>query len=582
MGKKGLWLGLSFFLVVALILSSLSSSCGTKTTTTTTPTTAANTPQPGGTFTYFLADAAHDPISWDDVTTAGIAATEWNNPYAESLLKGDINKYGPRGTNEFNFQHSLTSQFQSYYGPELATSWEITSNPLGVVYHLRQGVMWTGNTTIGMAAREFTADDAVYHIKRNMTDSVLAGLYSSYVQSVTATDKYTVTEVWSKFFAQWESPIGLDGGVQAMIIPQEVVKAGANNWQNQCGTGPFILTDFISGSYAKYTKNPNYWGTTTIDGKSYKEPFIDTLIYPIIPDASTQIANLRTGKIDMWALVDLTNQDSLTQTSPSMIMQKWSTCRVDELKFNTTGTSVFNNKDVRRAMMIATDLNTISTSVYQGGDIFGFPIAGGTPAFTPMDQLPAQDQLLYKYDPTTAKQMLASAGYPNGFTCEVTINTSTSAWKDVAQLLVSQWAKVGVTLKIDLLDDTAYQAAYSKITYADSIMLVYSTDDAWAALYSDRTGNDGVAVNDPVFNDMFDKGQNTPDVASQVAQQKAMAVYTIDQGWSIGFANPYMLNCYWPWVKNYYGEISAGNYSDVMPMIREMWIDQALKTKLGY
>jgi peptide/nickel transport system substrate-binding protein len=81
---------------------------------------------------------------------------------------------------------------------------------------------------------------------------------------------------------------------------------------------------------------------------------------------------------------------------------------------------------------------------------------------------------------------------------------------------------------------------------------------------------------------MFDKGQNTPDVASQVAQQKAMAVYTIDQGWSIGFANPYMLNCYWPWVKNYYGEISAGNYSDVMPMIREMWIDQALKTKLGY
>ena len=161
MKKKGLWLGLSFFLVVALILSSLSSSCGTKTTTTTTATTAANTPQPGGTFTYFLADAAHDPISWDDVTTAGIAATEWNNPYAESLLKGDINKYGPRGTNEFNFQHSLTSQFQSYYGPELATSWEITSNPLGVVYHLRQGVMWTGNTTIGMAAREFTADDAV-------------------------------------------------------------------------------------------------------------------------------------------------------------------------------------------------------------------------------------------------------------------------------------------------------------------------------------------------------------------------------------------------------------------------------------
>ena len=584
MNKKGLWLGLSFLLVVALILSSLFSSCGSKTTTptTTTPTTAANTPQTGGTLTYFLADAAHDPISWDDVTTTGIAATEWNNPYAESLLKGDINKYGPRGNNEFNFQHSLTSQFQSYYGPELATSWEVTSNPLGVVYHLRQGVMWTGNTKIGMAAREFTADDAVYHIKRNMTDSVLAGLYSSYVQSVTATDKYTVTEVWSRFFAQWESPIGLDGGVQAMIIPQEVVKAGANNWENQCGTGPFILTDFVPGSYAKYTKNPNYWGKATINGKSYQEPFIDTLVYPIIPDESTQVANLRTGKIDMWALVNLTYQDSLNQTSPDMVTQKWSTCRVAELKFNTVGTSVFNKKAVRRAMMVATDLQAIADAVYHGGDIFGFPIAAGTPAFTPMDKLPAEDQLLYKYDPAKAKQMLADAGYPNGFTVQVTINTSTPEWKDAAQMLVSQWAKAGVTLKIDQMDDTAYQAAYSKITYADSIMLVYSTDDAWAVLYSDRTGNEGVAVNDTVFNDMFDKAQNTPDVASQIAQQKAMAIYTIDQAYSIGLANPFMLNCYWPWVKNYYGEISAGNYSDVMPMLKQIWIDRALKTKLGY
>ena len=232
--------------------------------------------------------------------------------------------------------------------------------------------------------------------------------------------------------------------------------------------------------------------------------------------------------------------------------------------------------------MVATDLQAIADAVYHGGDIFGFPIAAGTPAFTPMDKLPAEDQLLYKYDPAKAKQMLADAGYPNGFAVQVTINTSTSEWKDAAQMLVSQWAKAGVTLKIDQMDDTAYQAAYSKITYADSIMLVYSTDDAWAVLYSDRTGNEGVAVNDTVFNDMFDKAQNTPDVASQIAQQKAMAIYTIDQAYSIGLANPFMLNCYWPWIKNYYGEISAGNYSDVMPMLKQIWIDQALKTKLGY
>ena len=81
---------------------------------------------------------------------------------------------------------------------------------------------------------------------------------------------------------------------------------------------------------------------------------------------------------------------------------------------------------------------------------------------------------------------------------------------------------------------------------------------------------------------MYDKAQATPDVASQVAQQKAMGVYSIDNAFSIGFTNPIMLNCYWPWVKNYYGEISAGNYGDITAFAKEIWIDQNLKTSLGY
>jgi peptide/nickel transport system substrate-binding protein len=447
---------------------------------------------------------------------------------------------------------------------------------------LKKGIMFTGNTNIGMPARELTAADVVYHYQRNMTSSVLAGLYSSYVKSVTATNAYTVTVVFDHFFAQWESPIGLDGGVQAMIIPQEVVKAGANNWKNQCGTGPFILTDFVADSYASYTRNPNYWGKATINGKTYAEPFIDKLVYPIITDDSTQIAALRTGKIDMWPKVATTYQASLAKSSPDMIMKKWLVCRVDMLRFNALTSKYFTNKAVRRAMMVATNFQAITDSVYQGGDNFGFPFAAGIPAYTAINQLPAEDQLLFKNDPTAAKKMLADAGYPDGFTCEITTNSSNSNWNDVAQTLVSQWAKAGVTVKIDKLDDTAYQAAYSKMTYADSIMEVYSTDDAWAVLYSNRSGNEGVALNDPVFNAMFDKAQATPDVASQVAQQKAMGVYSIDNAFSIGFTNPIMLNCYWPWVKNYYGEISAGNYGDVMPMVKEIWMDMTLKQQLGY
>jgi len=54
----------------------------------------------------------------------------------------------------------------------------------------------------------------------------------------------------------------------------------------------------------------------------------------------------------------------------------------------------------------------------------------------------------------------------------------------------------------------------------------------------------------------------------------------VDSG-IIPMANPYILNCYWPWLKNYYGEIDAGAHNQ-LPMIKEMWIDQALKKSMGY
>ena len=74
------------------------------------------------------------------------------------------------------------------------------------------------------------------------------------------------------------------GGASAVAIPPEVANApngGAANWQNAVGTGPFILSDFVDGSSVTYKRNPNYWGTTTINGQSYKLPFIDSLTYLI-------------------------------------------------------------------------------------------------------------------------------------------------------------------------------------------------------------------------------------------------------------------------------------------------------------
>ncbi|MFX5207097.1 ABC transporter substrate-binding protein, partial [Acinetobacter baumannii] len=81
------------------------------------------------------------------------------------------------------------------------------------------------------------------------------------------------------------------------IIPKEVADAGAGNWQNVNGTGPFMLADFVQGNSHTYVKNPNYWDKDKINGTEVKLPLVDKLVYRTIKDEATYLTALRTGKL---------------------------------------------------------------------------------------------------------------------------------------------------------------------------------------------------------------------------------------------------------------------------------------------
>ena len=285
MRKKLLWLGLSLALVAALVLSSCSTATSTVTTSTTattaitttattttvvtsatttasTTTTAANTPIYGGTFTMLNnanTSSNADPTGWDHMWAIALGqGSVWGNPYLEKLLIGDIEKYGPRGNNSFAFNlWEMTPE--QYWTGLLATSWEINASPLTFTYHLRPGVMFTGNQKIGMAPREMTSADVLFsemHAKNR--PGFAAAL--AWVDSITTDGKYTVVWHCSSFYANWAWR--WNGTALGQIWAHESMDAagGAADWHNQVGTGPYILTDFVSGAGATYTRNPNYWG----------------------------------------------------------------------------------------------------------------------------------------------------------------------------------------------------------------------------------------------------------------------------------------------------------------------------------
>lgn len=546
------------------------------TTTTTTATTTATTGLPiyGGTLAAYGFRQNASPGGWD-VCNIPFASDAYLYPYAEFLLTANIAGDGPRGTDAFNFQIQEYIPTQFLTG-QLATSWsepDLTT----LIFNIRQGVMWTGNTNIGMNAREFTAIDAAFDLNRYWQSSY-GGSTTSYFSSATATNEFTLTVTMNSYSPDWAYRIGY--AFKCEMQPTEVVTAGAQNWKNQTGTGPFILTDYVQDSEATYTRNPNYWGSATINGKPYQLPFIQKLELPIIASQSTELAAIRTGKIDIAWEIPAVYQPSVTSTSANLSTYDYYSNSVLCVGFNTAN-KIFQDVNVRRALMIGTDLQTIANAVYPGGtgaDINAFPLAPGlTGVYTPINQMPASDQVLFNYNPTTAKQMLTSEGYPNGFSCQLVIQANPT-YNDIASLLVSQWAKLGVNVTIQSDDVATWSGVMVNHNYPDIFMS--ATGNGIPSTHLQIKVLPGVANtanwSDPQAVALLNQALATDDPTTQNTIFAQLNLYILNQCAWIGFAAPQDFGAYYPWVKNFYDEVEGGDYND-MPMINLIWIDPSLK-----
>jgi peptide/nickel transport system substrate-binding protein len=179
--------------------------------------------------------------------------------------------------------------------------------------------------------------------------------------------------------------------------------------------------------------------------------------------------------------------------------------------------------------------------------------------------------------------MLTSAGFPNGFTIQLDVGPVQTE-QDVANILASEWKQINVTVKINVIDATTSAAEYNNVTYKDAMFSSFTVVNPFTALNLARAGLAGSTylTSDPSgMEAMYVQAAANADVASRELQlEKLNIAYQTDVG-AIGFANAYVLNCYWPWLKNYYGEIDASYYNQI-PMIKRMWIDQSLKSGLGH
>jgi peptide/nickel transport system substrate-binding protein len=337
-----------------------------------------------------------------------------------------------------------------------------------------------------------------------------------------------------------------------------------------------------------FTRNPIYWDKVTIGGKEYQRPFVDRMVWPIIADASTRIAALRTGSIDFHESPSIQDWASLNQTNPELLKAAYAD------SINAIGLKCdeppFNNREVRRAMMIGTDIS--STRRLQRSEdlpVHVFPNYYGNAAiYTPMEELPADLQMLYKYDPVKAKKMIADAGYPNGLKIDFYVPTQDMGGgvqaTDVASLITEQWSKIGVEVKIIAQEWLTFRENQYSRTYSGAIWAGMETANPVLSIANSCTTggflNESVYSN-PVVDGYVARITAEKDRTKRNALIKEVGLIILGDAPKIPVGSKPDGHYWWPWVRNHFGERSIAD-GQVQETFGYIWVDQSLKNEMGY
>lgn len=538
----------------------------------------AEKPQYGGTLEVGTVYVTLSALSFDPA--------DWNwklnhdtGQFYEQLFAADLSQ-SKRNGGKYPFYADAWLPSDAIRG-ELAEKWVWSDNPLKLTIDLRKGVMFPEKPGV-MKERELTAEDVVFAFNRLANSPKKIAGYFDHVEKVEATGKYTVVFTFKYFNAEWDYRFGW--GYYSTITPKEVADAGATNWKNVNGTGPFMLSDFVQGSSNTYSKNPIYWDKEKIDGVEYKLPFLDKVVYRTIKDEATYLTALRTAKLDLLENIRWSAADDLKKTTPQLKWSRWLGMSGQFLAMRVD-TKPFDDIRVRRALNMAVNKQEIVKAYYGGNaELFAYPQHPDYLGYyEPLEAMPESVKELYTFNPDKAKKLLAEAGVPKGFSFKVQVCSCNADHMDLLPLVAAYLEAVGVKLEIQPMEYAAFLSAMTTKTNAagyfmnnghtnptTTIRKSFVTKEVWnPSQYSDPAFDKKVA-------DMYLER----DEAKRQAMIKELTREILEKTPYIWLPTPYIYTAWWPWVKGYNGELRAGAVRPG-PIYARMWVDQDLKKKMG-
>jgi ABC-type transport system substrate-binding protein len=356
--------------------------------------------------------------------------------------------------------------------PGLAESWEVKEGNT-IILHLRDGVKFHDGTT--MDAQDVVAS---LELARNPDAKSPMAWMLDPIQSLEAVDARTVR---IKTGAVIDVLNALATPVAGVSSTEAIAKYGIGLGEHPIGAGPFKLERWDRGSQVILTRFDDYWEK----GK----PYLDRIVFKIIIEEFTRLSSLRSGDLDIVYNLSFSNVEQL-ESKKEFATNIFGTYIVYYLALDMKK-KPFSDVRVRQALNYAIDREAITKAVTRGY---------ASPAIT--DIAPEMAGSLkgirkpYPYDPGKAKELLAQAGYPNGFSMKLLVG-SNSPDAETGVVLQEYYKKVGVNVQLVSEEASTLWNHLQAGNYEDAAMSFWYPDfpDAAGTLvpfcYSTNTPPDG-------------------------------------------------------------------------------------------
>lgn len=460
-------------------------------------------------------------------TETGAAAEIGNSEKKEELVFvnyrdiRDLNPHlyaGEMYAQEMLYETLVNITADGYEGC-LAESWDISEDGKTYTFHIRDGVKFSDGEVCDANAIKANFDAIIENKDRHTWLEMM-----NLLVGVSAPDDKTfVIELSEPYY-----PLLTELGVTrpfAMISPKVMKDGSTKDGVNAyIGTGPYVLTDFVTDEYAVFEANENYWG---------EQPKIKKITVKVIPDNQTRILALEKGEIDMIFGKNMIDADAINQYTGN---DKFTVSLSDptstrQIVLNTTK-EVLADKEVRQALQHATNKQAISDGIFYGLEQPAYTLFAKTVPYCDIDLEP------YAYDVEQAQSMLDEAGWVVGadkirekdgqkLNIDLLYNSDSVTEKAIAEYLQSEYQKIGISLNIHGEEEQSYRDNMK----AGNFDMVFNI--CWGTPYDPQSSL--AAMRAPVYGDyaaqlgLEDKAeidQAITDILVSTDEQKRQDLYT--------------------------------------------------------